>query len=85
MKCICPVLLLLAAGGALAPAQEAQPPAEDAKPVLQPVNPVVAPYMVGPGTKILLSMINSVSTKTAAEGDRIYLETSFPILSNGKS
>jgi type IV secretion system protein VirB10 len=29
-------------------------------------------------------MINSISTKTAAEGDRIYLETSFPILANGK-
>ena len=29
-------------------------------------------------------MINSVSTKTAAEGDRIYLETVFPILANGK-
>ena len=39
---------------------------------------------VQPGTKILLSMINSVSTKHAAEGDRIYLETAFPIMVNGK-
>src|SRR3982750_1710021 len=29
-------------------------------------------------------MINSISTKHAAEGDRIYLETVFPILVNGK-
>jgi hypothetical protein len=39
---------------------------------------------VQPGTKILLSMINSVSTKHAAEGDRVYLETAFPILINGR-
>src|SRR5919107_579413 len=41
-------------------------------------------YTVTPGTKIPLSMINSVSTKHAAEGDRIYLETVFPILVDGK-
>jgi hypothetical protein len=42
------------------------------------------PYLVDAGTKIPLVMINSVSTRHAAEGDRLYLETSFPILSNGK-
>jgi type IV secretory pathway VirB10-like protein len=42
------------------------------------------PYLVGAGTKIPLSMINSVSTKTAAQGERIYLETVFPILANGR-
>jgi len=36
------------------------------------------------GTKIPLSMVNSVSTKHAAEGDRIYLETVFPIVVNGR-
>jgi hypothetical protein len=41
-------------------------------------------YTVQPGTKIPLSMINSISTKHAAEGDRIYLETVFPILVDGK-
>jgi hypothetical protein len=29
-------------------------------------------------------MINSISTKTTTEGDRIYLETVFPILANGR-
>jgi type IV secretion system protein VirB10 len=43
-----------------------------------------AVYTVDPGTKIPLSMINSVSTKHAAEGDRVYLETVFPILVNGR-
>ena len=41
-------------------------------------------YVVEQGTRIPLSMINSISTKHAAEGDRIYLETVFPILVNGK-
>src|SRR5262245_42743024 len=41
-------------------------------------------YTVASGTKIPLSMINSVSTKTAAEGDRLYLETVFPIMVNGR-
>ncbi len=41
-------------------------------------------YRVEPGTRILLNMINSVSTKSTAVGDHIYLETAFPVLSNGK-
>lgn len=39
---------------------------------------------VTPGTKIPLSMINSISTKHAAEGDRVYLETVFPVMVNGR-
>jgi hypothetical protein len=41
-------------------------------------------FEVEPGTRIPLSMINSISTKHAAEGDRVYLETVFPILVKGK-
>ncbi len=47
-------------------------------------SPVAGQFLVPPGTKVPLSMINSVSTKTASEGERIYLETVFPILANGK-
>src|ERR1041385_6163113 len=43
-----------------------------------------AGFIVTPGTKIPLSLLNSVSTKHSAEGDRIYLETVFPILVNGR-
>lgn len=39
---------------------------------------------VDAGTRIPLSMLNSVSTKHSAEGDRIYLETIFPIMANGR-
>src|SRR5207248_107066 len=41
-------------------------------------------YVVEPGTRIPLGLINSVSTKHSAEGDRVYLETVFPILVGGK-
>ena len=41
-------------------------------------------FVVEPGTRIPLSLINSVSTKGSAEGDRVYLETVFPILANGR-
>jgi hypothetical protein len=37
-------------------------------------------YTVAPGTHIALGMINSVSTKHSSPGDRIYLETVFPIV-----
>src|SRR4051812_50017545 len=41
-------------------------------------------FVVEPGSKVPLSLINSVSTKHSVEGDRVYLETVFPILVNGK-
>ena len=41
-------------------------------------------FLVDVGTHIPLSMINSVSTKNAVPGDRVYLETVFPILVDGR-
>jgi len=43
-----------------------------------------AEFVIDAGTKVPLSLINSISTKHSAEGDRIYLETVFPIMSNGR-
>ncbi len=39
---------------------------------------------VAPGTHILLSMINSVSSRQAQVGDRIYLQTAFPVLAGNR-
>jgi hypothetical protein len=85
------LLILLGTAGTIA-AQTPLP--DDAKPslaekvrepsTLKDADPASKGFTVQPGTKILLSMINSVSTKHAAEGDRIYLETAFPILISGK-
>src|SRR3954454_10805619 len=52
-------------------------PSEDAKKSEQQ-------FRVDAGTRIPVSLINSVSTKSAAEGDRIYLETVFPIVLDGR-
>ena len=41
-------------------------------------------FTVQTGTKVPLSLINSISTKHSAEGDRVYLETVFPVLVNGR-
>ena len=68
----------------LASAQDTPPaPAPEPKPAAES-KPAPKVFTVEPGTKIPLSMINSVSTKNAAPGDRVYLETVFPILVNGK-
>src|SRR5688572_13753867 len=41
-------------------------------------------YVVDSGVKIPLSLMNTISSKQAAEGDRVYLETMYPVLVNGK-
>jgi len=46
--------------------------------------PELKSFLVEPGTHIPLSLINSVSTKNSAPGDRVYLETVFPILVDGR-
>jgi hypothetical protein len=63
---------LIAAGVVLAEEPQATPAAP------------VADYVIAPGTHIPLGLINSVSTKNAAQGDRVYLQTVFPILNNGR-
>jgi type IV secretion system protein VirB10 len=83
-----PVVLirfLLPVVGAAAMFAQAPDPAN--APAQAPANPPpeAAParphfYNVEPGTKILLNLINSISTRSAAEGDRVYLETAFPVL-----
>jgi hypothetical protein len=67
-----PTMILMIPLGAAAWAQTAAPDA------------TAKSYTVQTGTKIPLSMINSISTKHAVEGDRIYLETVFPIMVDGK-
>ena len=50
----------------------------------QEAAPQPGEFTVETGTKVPLSLINSVSTKHSAEGDRVYLETVFPVLANGR-
>jgi type IV secretion system protein VirB10 len=64
--------LLITAGVVLAQ----EPPANTAPPS--------GDFVIASGTRIPLGLINSISTKNAAEGDRVYLETVFPIMANGR-
>jgi hypothetical protein len=66
------------------PAPATQQPQEALKPRSIPTPPQPGTYRVEPGTLVLLNMINSVSTKQAVPGDRIYLETAFPIVSGNR-
>ena len=72
------VAVLLFAG--LLQAQD--PKAESTAKPVEPVPPKA--FKVTKGTSVPLSMINSVSTKTASDGERVYLETVFPILADGR-
>jgi hypothetical protein len=71
--------------------QTAQPPAETktAEPNTAETKPADAKpdqktFLVDTGTHIPLSLSNSVSTKNSVPGDRVYLETIFPILAGGR-
>lgn len=46
--------------------------------------PTNGEFTVVVGTRVPLTLINSVSTKHSTEGDRVYLQTVFPILANNR-
>src|SRR3954469_8608230 len=41
-------------------------------------------YQIDAGTHVLLNVVKSVSTKQSLPGDRIYLETAFPVVSGNR-
>jgi type IV secretion system protein VirB10 len=43
-----------------------------------------AELVIQAGTKIPLGLLNSLNTKHSAEGDRVYLETVFPVTQDGR-
>jgi hypothetical protein len=43
-----------------------------------------ASFVVASGTTVPLSLINTISTKHSAVGDRVYLETAFPVVVNSR-
>ena len=57
--------------------------AQDVAPV-PPAGPQSVEFTIDSGTRVPLSLINSISTKHSAVGDRLYLETAFPVLANGR-
>jgi hypothetical protein len=53
-------------------------------PLLAQSPPEPRAYTVVSGTKVPLQLISSISTKTSVVGDRVYLQTNFPILADGR-
>jgi type IV secretion system protein VirB10 len=46
--------------------------------------PHATSFLIAKGTRIPLRMLGTVSSRTAQEGDRVYLETSFPVTDKGR-
>jgi hypothetical protein len=69
MRLKCSLAILLMAAGMVAAEEPAPKPGE---------------LVVTPGTKIPLGLLNTVGTKHSIEGDRVYLETVFPIVVNNR-
>lgn len=67
------------AAGLVAMEGVAQTPA-----AVPPPAPSAPTYTVPAGTKILLSLKNGINTKTAQQGDGVYLVSSFPVVGNSR-
>src|SRR5690349_14673415 len=71
--------LTLAGQGAAAPTSlDAPKSSADIQAPPSETKPDSKTFLVDTGTRIPLSLINSVSTKSSGPGDRVYLETVFP-------
>ncbi|MGA2715176.1 MAG: hypothetical protein ABSG41_18910 [Bryobacteraceae bacterium] len=73
-------ILILSRNGALAQAGAFAETAAPGQPESAQTANAPAGYTVQTGTHVPLGLINSVSTKHSVAGDRIYLETVFPIV-----
>jgi hypothetical protein len=68
------------AAGLAATAVTAQPASE---PAAAPV--AVKTLEIPAGTKVLLTIRSAINTKTAQAGDGVYLQSSFPVIANGRA
>ena len=73
--------------GLLATVAAAQGLAQTATPAAAPALPAQAPsqtFTVPAGTKVLLSLKSGINTKTAQQGDGVYLVSSFPVVGGSR-
>jgi hypothetical protein len=76
---ICLALTLVSTGLVAAEEATAPAPGSSATEAAKQAN-----YTVDAGTKVPLTLIKGISTKHSTVGERVYLETVFPVLVNGK-
>jgi type IV secretion system protein VirB10 len=70
------------AGGTEVPAQAASPSAEAPT---SSASPAPRTLEIPAGTKVLLTIRSAINTKTAQAGDGVYLQSSFPVIANGRA
>jgi hypothetical protein len=75
------VAVALLAGMAIAQAQTAATSSAAAQPATAPTPQT---FTVPAGTKVLLSLKSAINTKTAQQGDGVYLVSSFPVVGNAR-
>jgi type IV secretion system protein VirB10 len=63
-----------------APASQPQTPASTAEASQSPVPATPKSYVVPAGTKILLQLRSAINTKSAKQGDGVYLASTFPVV-----
>ena len=62
------------------------PPPASTQPASGPAAPVAGKTLEIPaGTKVLLTIRSAINTKTAQAGDGVYLQSSFPVIANGRA
>ncbi len=71
------------------PAAQNSPVAAPSVPAAQASSDAVQPapktLEIPAGTKVLLSIRSAINTKTAQAGDGVYLQSSFPVIANGRA
>ncbi len=69
---------------ALARARPPAAPVPRGAPAASPETAGPGDFLIAAGTRIPLALVNSISTRHTAPGDRVYLETVFPITQKGR-
>jgi hypothetical protein len=77
------LLLIMVLVSSVAAAQSLKP-SNDSPATAETANTPGSEYLVDTGVKIPLNLLNTISSKQAQEGDKVYLETLFPVLVGGK-
>jgi hypothetical protein len=84
MRRLLAILLSCLIGTTLAQTTQTVAPGPTETAAAEPVAIVRNNAVIPSGTKVLMVMKNTVTSKNARQGDGVYLETTFPVVDNGR-